>query len=87
MVANHRSAKKRIRQNQTRNEHNKSLLSAGRTAIKNLRLAIEEKDKTKALELLKLCQGKLAKLTKTNILKANTAARKTSRLAKQVASL
>lgn len=86
-MANHKSAKKRIRQTITRTFTNKVKTSTNRTLIKSLRAAITDKDKSKALELLVKAQGSFAKLAQAGVIKANTAARKTSRLASQITSL
>ncbi len=52
-MANHKSARKRIRQTIRRKQVNKRAQSNLRTLEKSLRQAIEQKDKTKAEELLK----------------------------------
>jgi len=86
-VANHKSAAKRARQSVKRMEQNKIKKSEVRTAEKNLRIALEEKNKEKANELFPLLQGLFRKLAKSGINKRNNASRKTSRLAHQIASL
>lgn len=86
-MANHKSAEKRIRQTAKRNFTNRWKTSRVRTEIKKLRTAIDAKDKDAALKLLPAVQALLAKLAKTSALKKQTAARKTSRLASQVAKL
>ncbi len=52
-MANHKSAKKRIRQTIRRQQVNKEAQSRLRTLEKNLRQVIGQKDKNKALEELK----------------------------------
>lgn len=86
-MANHKSAKKRIRQNETRRQSNKWKTSRVRTEIKKLRTAIEAKDKETATSLYTKVQSLLNKLAKTSAMRKDTAARKTSRLAAQVAKL
>lgn len=86
-MANHKSAKKRARQAQTRTLVNKMKVSRVRTMIKSLRAAIAENNKEKAQELAPKTQGLLDKLAKTGIIKKENAARKASRLSKQVAAL
>ena len=86
-MANHKSAAKRARQTKTKTLVNKIVTSKTRTMIKSLREAIESKDKKKAEELLPHAQGYLAKQSKIGIIKTNTAARKTSRLAQKVSAL
>ena len=83
-MPHHKSAKKRVRQTKVRTLLNRISSSTSRTAIKKLRLAITHKDKTEALKLLSMTQSLLARLAKRGIIKPNTAARKTSRLASQV---
>jgi small subunit ribosomal protein S20 len=86
-VANHKSAKKRIRQTAKRRENNKWKNSRVRTVVKSLRAAIMNGDKTEAQKLLPQVQALYGKLSKTPAMKRATAARKTSRLAKQVGKL
>lgn len=86
-MANHKSAKKRIRQTETRRINNKWKTSRLRTEIKKLRAFLTEGNKEEALKQLPYVQSLLAKLSKTSALKRATAARKTSRLANQVAKL
>jgi small subunit ribosomal protein S20 len=86
-VANHKSAKKRIRQTETRRVNNKWKTSRLRTEIKKLHAMVTENNKEGALKQLPYVQSLLAKLAKTSALKKATAARKTSRLANQVAKL
>lgn len=86
-MANHKSAKKRIKQNETRRISNKWKTSRVRTEIKKLKAAIEEGNKANATSLLPAIQRLLAKLAKTSAIKKATAARKTSRLASQVSKM
>ena len=86
-MANHKSAKKRIRQNETRRQTNKWKTSRLRTEIKKLRTLIAEGSKEDALKQYPLVQSLIAKLGKSSALNKATAARKTSRLAAQVSKL
>jgi len=86
-VANHKSAAKRARQSLKKMEQNKIRKSEVKTAEKNLRTALLEKDKDKAAELFPKIQSLLQKLAKSGITKKNNASRKTSRLADQLAKL
>lgn len=86
-MANHKSAKKRARQTIKRTLNNKVKNSRTKSALKAIRTAISGKDKTKALELLPSVQGTLSKLAKVGFIKANKAARTTSRLTSQINSL
>lgn len=86
-MANHKSAKKRIRQTEKRRVNNKWKTTRVRTYIKKLRTAIEAKDKETATQLLPTVQSLLGKLAKSSALDKTTAARKTSRLSAQVSKL
>jgi small subunit ribosomal protein S20 len=86
-VANHKSAKKRNRQAIVARSRNRAAKSRVRTVIKALRIAIGTNDKAKAAELLLSTQSLLGRLSKSPAIKKSTAARKTSRLAAQVAKL
>lgn len=86
-MANHKSAKKRIRQNETRRVSNKWKTSRVRTEIKKLNKMIDGSEKDNAQKQMTLIQSLLAKLSKTSALKKATAARKTSRLAAKVSKL
>ncbi len=86
-MANHKSAEKRAKQNKVIRNTNRSKKSKSRTFIKRLRSAIEQSNKDEAQKLLPIVQKLLGKLSKTSAMKKQTAARKTSRLAKQVNAL
>lgn len=86
-MANHKSAKKRIRQNETRRTKNKWKTSRVRTEIKKLRTLISENKKDEALAAFPKVQSLMSKLAKTPAIKKATAARKTSRLAAQISKL
>jgi small subunit ribosomal protein S20 len=86
-VANHPSAKKRARQNIARNIRNVSQLSSVKSVVKKVRDAITKKDKATAQKLLPEAQGLLNKLAQTGVIKKETASRRVSRLAGQVAHL
>ena len=86
-MANHKSAKKRARQTLKITARNKALTSQMRNAVKKVRQTIEKGDKDNAAPQLKMAQAKLAKLAQTGVIKMNTAARMTSRLASQVSKL
>ena len=86
-MANHKSAKKRIRQTLRKTEINKSKKGEVRTAVKKIREAMFKKDKETALSLLPKTQGLLRKLAQSGIVKQNNASRKISRMASQISSL
>lgn len=79
-MANHKSAKKRIRSTARRNLINKSTRSQLRTLEKDLRQAIEKKDKTKALEEFKVFSAKMDSSVRKGLHHKNKVSRKKSRL-------
>lgn len=79
-MANHKSAKKRIRLTERRNLVNKSTRSKLRTLEKDLRQAIEKKDKTKALEEFKVFSAKMDSSVRKGLYHKNKVSRKKSRL-------
>ena len=86
-MANHKSSEKRAKQDIKKTLVNKVNESKTKTAVKKVRDAITAGDKKAAAEVLKTAQAELRKLAKTGVIKANTAARKTSRLASQINNL
>jgi small subunit ribosomal protein S20 len=83
-VANHKSSEKRAKQDIKKNLANKANESKMKTAVKKVKDAIVAGDKTAAAELFKSAQAELRKLAKTGVIKLNTAARRTARLASAV---
>ena len=83
-MANHKSALKRIRRNDTVRLKNRYQHKTTRNAIKKLR---SETDKKKAQALLPSVVSMIDKLAKRNIIHANKAANLKSKLTRQVASL
>ncbi len=83
-MANHPSAKKRIRGNEVRRIHNRYYHKTARTFVKRLRETTDRKD---AEELYKKVASMLDKLAKTNIIHKNKAANLKSKLSKHVAGL
>lgn len=86
-MANHKSAKKRIKQSEKRRVSNKWKTSRIRTEIKKLKAFIETAEKDSAQTQMTKVQSLLAKLAKTSALRKATASRKTARLAAKVAKL
>ena len=86
-MANHKSAVKRNKQSIKRNLNNKVKTSRTRGQVKSLRAAIASGVKETANQLLLKVQSLFAKLSKTPAMRKDTAARRTSRLATQVAKL
>ncbi len=83
-MANHKSAKKRVRQNTKRNEINRSNRSKLRTQIKSLRSALSTGDKKQSGELLSPTVSLIDKAVNKGLIHKNTAARHKSRLTKHV---
>jgi len=86
-LANHASALKRARQNEKRRVRNKAVRTRMRGAIKSVRQALEAKDQEAAREALKAAEPIIDKAASKGVLPKRTAARKISRLAKQVHTL
>lgn len=83
-MANHKSAKKRIRANETKRLRNRYQHKTTRTSIKKLTVA---KTKDEAGELLKDVNSMIDKLAKKNIIHWKKAANQKSKLAKMVNKL
>jgi small subunit ribosomal protein S20 len=83
-MANHQSAKKRIRQTESRKLQNKYYARTTRNAIKQLR---KTEKKEEAQELYPKVASILDRLAKNNIIHKNKADNLKSKLAKKVASL
>ena len=86
-MANHKSSVKRAKQEKVRRMTNKTKTAKSRTAVKALRDAVAKGDVTMAKTLLVKAQSLLAKLAKSPAMRKQTAARKTSRLTKLVATI
>ncbi len=80
-MANIASARKRARQDVKRNEHNRSLRSRMRTAIKAVRKAIAAGDKAAATSVFAASTSVIDKIANKKIVHKNAAARYKSRLA------
>jgi small subunit ribosomal protein S20 len=81
------AAKKRIRLNEQRRLANKAKKSVMKSSIKRVLQAVEEGSLEEARKALPLAVKNIDKAAKTNIIHANTAARRKSRIAKAVARL
>lgn len=80
-MANHKSALKRIRANESKRLRNRYQAKTTRTFIKKLR---NIEDKSEAQELLKQVTSMLDKLAKKNVIHKNNAANKKSKLTRMV---
>lgn len=83
-MANHKSAEKRMRQTDRRNEVNSRNRSRLRTQIKALRLAIESGNREQAALLLPATVSLIDKSIQKGVIHQNTAARHKSRLTAKV---
>ena len=79
-MANTASARKRARQSEQQRQHNASLRSELRTAVKNVRKAIEAGDKAAAQTVLQHAASTIDRIADKNIIHKNKAARHKSRL-------
>jgi small subunit ribosomal protein S20 len=86
-MANHASAKKKIRQIARRTAVNRDRLSRVRTFIKKVESAISAGDKAGAQEALRAAQPEMMKGAQKGVLHKNTASRKLSRLSSRIKSL
>jgi small subunit ribosomal protein S20 len=84
-MPNHKSAEKRVRQTARRNEVNRKNRSRLRTAIKQLRAALNENNAATSQELLPQTFSIIDKMAGKGIIHRNTADRYKSRLTKSVA--
>ena len=83
-MANHKSAEKRIRQNEKRRLVNRQNRSAMRTEIKKLRSALALGDVAKAQEVLPAIVSVIDRSVQKGVLHRNAAARYKSRLTLRV---
>jgi small subunit ribosomal protein S20 len=86
-MANIKSAMKRIRQNEKRRTRNAAVRSTVRTALKGARAEIEGGQVDQAREALQRTIQVLDKAVTKGVIHRNTAARKKSRLARQLNAL
>ena len=86
-MANIASARKRARQSEIRRQHNASLRSELRSAVKSVRKAIEAGDKNAAKGVLQRATSVIDSIADKNIIHKNKAARHKSRLAGAVKAM
>jgi small subunit ribosomal protein S20 len=84
LLANIKSAKKRIRVIEKKTAINRRRKSEIKTYIKKLNNAIENNNAEQAKELLKIVEKKLYKAAAKGTIHRNAASRKVSKLAKKV---
>jgi small subunit ribosomal protein S20 len=86
-MAQHKSAKKRIRQTPKRTARNRVRMSQVKSALKGVEAALLAGDKKGAEAALAAAQPRLFRGVAKGVVHRNTAARKMSRLTKRVRAL
>ncbi len=86
-MANTAQARKRARQSEKRRQHNASLRSAFRSAVRKVRKAIDAGDRAGATRLLGEASGAIDRIADKKVIHKNTAARNKSRLAARIKAL
>ncbi|MCB9987776.1 MAG: 30S ribosomal protein S20 [Rhodospirillales bacterium] len=86
-MANHASAKKRIRRNARRTEINRDRRSRIRTFIKKVELALTTGDATQAESAFKEAQPEIQRGVAKGVVHKNVASRKLSRLTARIRKL
>lgn len=86
-MANHKSAKKRIRQTARRTVVNGARRSSIRTFVKKVEAAISAGDKAAAEAAFKVAEPKMMRGAQLGVFHKNTMARKVSRLAAGIKAL
>tara|TARA_B110001452_G_scaffold212575_1_gene183194 strand:+ start:166 stop:489 length:324 start_codon:yes stop_codon:yes gene_type:complete len=87
LMANTKSAIKRIRRISKQTTVNKARKSRYRNAIKKMNLLIEGKKKDEARKFLPKLNSELMKIAKTGIIKKENASRNVSRITKKISSI
>ena len=80
----HKSAKKRVRQNNKKRLINKSVSSQFKSTILNFQKSIEKKDKKNSEALLSFANSAISKAVSKGIIKKRAASRKLSKLSKLI---
>jgi len=83
-VASHESALKAHRQNIKRRDHNRQLRTRLRSALRDIRTAIDSKDPTTVTDALRQTISLVDKMASKGLIHRNTAGRYKSRLATRV---
>ena len=87
LMANTKSAIKRIRRIKRQTSVNKARKSRYKIALKKMNGLIENKDKKKALAYLPKLNSELMKIAKTGIIKKGNASRNISRITRKITAL
>jgi small subunit ribosomal protein S20 len=83
-LANHKSALKRIRQNEKRRVRNKHIRTGMRTEIKRFRAAVESGDSAAASEQFASAERAIRRAASKGVIPRQRADRRVSRLAKSL---
>ena len=83
-MANHASAKKRSRQNKTRNAVNSQHISKFRNALNKFKSSVKAKNEEEIQKSFSLVNSILSKAVKKGIFKKENISRKLSSLSKQI---
>jgi small subunit ribosomal protein S20 len=86
-MANTKSAKKAVRKIARKTAANKSRRSRMRTYIRSVEEAIQAGDKGAANDALKKAQPEIMRAAQRNVIHANSASRKVSRLSARIRSM
>jgi small subunit ribosomal protein S20 len=86
-MANHKSALKRIRQNNKLRVHNRVFRNRARTLVKKARESISDGDVQEAIAATRIAVRDLDKAASRGTIHPRNAARRKSRLMKQLATL
>ena len=86
-MANHKSAKTRIRRNNKKSVINAARRSRVRTFVKKVLAAVQAKNKDLALESFKVAESEMMRAARKGIFDKNQAARIVSRLSKKIKDL
>ena len=86
-MANHKSALKKIKQDEKRRLRNKAVRTRYRNLIKAVRLAVDAGDADQAEAALKIAGPYLQRAASKGVIHQNKAARHISRLTRQVVAL
>lgn len=86
-MAQHQSAKKRIRRNERRRVINHARISRIRTFVKKVETAIASGDKDAAQAAFKSAQPEMQRGVSNGVLHKNTVARKLSRLSARIKAI
>ena len=85
-MPNTKSAIRRVRRVKKQTQVNRIRKSKYKTAVKQMELCLNAKDKAKAKKYFSKFQSILMQVAKSGIISRNTAARKISRISKKVSS-